>query len=148
MTFSVKKEENTVETGPINVYFVEILQSHFNLTMCHWSSELTLCFPSQGTWVQFPRGVLMWNRDSPVSVVLLQFPVSTKNYHTHTKLKLGGAGNVTSLFSQFLFTQNTDANVLRTCPIFLVTFQLSDWRTKKPLYTYTCFVEEESMQDS
>ncbi len=51
---------------------VESLQSHFILTMSHRSSGLTLCFPSQGTWVQMPWGVLMWNRDSPVSVVSLQ----------------------------------------------------------------------------
>ncbi len=50
---------------------VESLQSHFILTMSHWFSGLTLCFPSQGTWVQIPLGVLMWNRDSPVSVVSL-----------------------------------------------------------------------------
>ncbi len=48
---------------------VESLQSPFIHTMCHWSSGLPVCFPSQGTWVQIPRGVLMWNRDSPVSVV-------------------------------------------------------------------------------
>jgi hypothetical protein len=52
---------------------VESLQSHFIPTMSHWSSGLTLCFPIQGTWVQIPWGVLMWNRDSPVSVVSLQF---------------------------------------------------------------------------
>ena len=34
---------------------VESLQSHFILTMSHWSSGLTLCFPSQGTWVGCPR---------------------------------------------------------------------------------------------
>ncbi len=50
---------------------VESLQSHFILTMSHWSSGLTLCFLSQGTWVQIPRGVLMWNRNSPVSDVSL-----------------------------------------------------------------------------
>jgi hypothetical protein len=47
---------------------VESLQSHSILTM----SYLPICFPSQGTQVQIPRGVLMWNRDSPVSVVSLQ----------------------------------------------------------------------------
>jgi hypothetical protein len=31
---------------------VESLQSHFNLTMSHWSSGLPVSFPSQGTWVQ------------------------------------------------------------------------------------------------
>jgi hypothetical protein len=52
---------------------VENLQSHFILTMSHWSSGLPVCFPSQGTQVQIPWGVLMWNRDSPVSVVSLQY---------------------------------------------------------------------------
>ncbi len=52
---------------------VESLQSHFILTMSHWSSGLPVHFPSQGTQVQIPRGVLMWNRDSPVSVVSLQW---------------------------------------------------------------------------
>jgi hypothetical protein len=33
---------------------VESLQSYFILTMSHWSSGLTLCFLSQGTWVQIP----------------------------------------------------------------------------------------------
>ncbi len=35
---------------------VESLQSHFILTMSHWSSGLPVCFPSQGTWVQNPWG--------------------------------------------------------------------------------------------
>jgi hypothetical protein len=52
---------------------VESLQSHFILTMSHWSSGQPVCFPSQGTQVQIPRGVLMWNRDSPVSVVSLHW---------------------------------------------------------------------------
>ncbi len=52
---------------------VQSLQAHFILTISHWSSGLTLCFPSQGTWVQIPWGVLLWNRDSPVSVVLLLY---------------------------------------------------------------------------
>ncbi len=47
---------------------VESLQSHFILTMPHWSSGLSVCFLSQGTRVQIPRGVLMWNWDSPVSL--------------------------------------------------------------------------------
>ncbi len=51
---------------------VESLQSHFILTMSHWSSGIPVCFPSQGTQVQIPWGVLVWNRDSPVNVVLLQ----------------------------------------------------------------------------
>jgi hypothetical protein len=52
---------------------VESLQSHFILTMSHWSSGLSICFLSQGTQVQIPWGVLMWNRDSPVNVVLLHW---------------------------------------------------------------------------
>ncbi len=52
---------------------MESLQSHFILTMSHWSSGLPVCFLSQGTQVQIPRGVLMWNRDSPVSVVSLHW---------------------------------------------------------------------------
>jgi hypothetical protein len=43
------------------------------LTMSHWSSGLPVCFPSQGTQVQIPWGGLMWNRDSPVSVVSLHW---------------------------------------------------------------------------
>jgi hypothetical protein len=39
--------------------------------MSHWSSGLPVCFPSRGTQVQTPGGVLMWNQDSPVSVVSL-----------------------------------------------------------------------------
>ncbi len=52
---------------------VESLQSHFILTMSHWSSGLPVCFPSQGIQVQVPRGVFMWNRDSPVSIVSLHW---------------------------------------------------------------------------
>jgi hypothetical protein len=37
---------------------VQSLQSHFILTMSHWSSRLPVCFPSQGTWVQIPWGYL------------------------------------------------------------------------------------------
>ncbi len=52
---------------------VESLQSHFILTMSHWSNGLPICFPSQGTRVQIPWGLLMWNRDSPVSAVSLHW---------------------------------------------------------------------------
>ncbi len=34
----------------------ESMQSHFILTMSHWSSGLPVCFPSQGTRVQTPGG--------------------------------------------------------------------------------------------
>ncbi len=54
-------------------FIVESLQSHFILPMSHWSSGLPVCFPSQGTQVQIPWGVLMWNRDSPVSDVSLHW---------------------------------------------------------------------------
>ncbi len=37
---------------------VESLQSHFILTMSHWSSRLPVCFLSQGTRVQNPWGDL------------------------------------------------------------------------------------------
>ncbi len=37
---------------------VESLQSHFILTMSHWSRGLAVCFPSQGTQVQNPWGDL------------------------------------------------------------------------------------------
>jgi hypothetical protein len=50
---------------------VESLQSHSILTMSHWSSGIPVCFPSQGTQVQIPRGILVWNWDSPVSDVSL-----------------------------------------------------------------------------
>ncbi len=52
---------------------VESLQSHFIHTMSHWSSGLPVCFPSWGTRVQIPRGVIMWNWGSPGSVVLLHW---------------------------------------------------------------------------
>ncbi len=52
---------------------MESLQSHFILTMSHWSCGRPICFPSRGTRVQIPRGVLMWNRNSPVSVVSLHW---------------------------------------------------------------------------
>jgi hypothetical protein len=35
---------------------VESLQSHFILTMSHWSSRLPVYFPSQWTQVQIPGG--------------------------------------------------------------------------------------------
>jgi hypothetical protein len=41
--------------------------------MSHWSSGLPVCFPSQGTQVQIPRGVLLWDRDSFVSIVSLHW---------------------------------------------------------------------------
>jgi hypothetical protein len=56
-----------------NYQAVESLQSHFILTMSHWSSGLPVCFPSKGTRVQIPWEVLMWNWDSPVCVVSLNW---------------------------------------------------------------------------
>jgi hypothetical protein len=46
-------------TNKLFYCFVEILQSHFIPTMSHWSSTLPVCFPSQGTRVQIPWGVLL-----------------------------------------------------------------------------------------
>jgi hypothetical protein len=53
------------------MYRVESLQSHFILTMSHWSSGLPVCFLSPGTRVQISWAVLMWNRDTTVSIVSL-----------------------------------------------------------------------------
>jgi hypothetical protein len=63
---------------------VESLQSHFIPTMSHWSSGLPVCFPSQGTRVQIPWGVLMWNRDSPVRIVSLQVLYYTAYWQCYT----------------------------------------------------------------
>jgi hypothetical protein len=52
---------------------VDSLQSHMILTMSHWSSGLPVCFPPQGSQVQIPWGVLVWNQDSPVSDVSLHW---------------------------------------------------------------------------
>ncbi len=51
---------------------VKSLQSYSIHTQFHWFSGSTLCFPWWETQVQSPGGGLMWNRDSPVSVVSLQ----------------------------------------------------------------------------
>ncbi len=50
---------------------MESLQSHCIQTQFHWSSGPPVCFLSWGCLI--PRGVLMWNRDSPVSVVSLHW---------------------------------------------------------------------------
>ncbi len=50
---------------------VKSLQSHCIPNMSHWFSGLPVCFLSWGTRVQSPEGVIMWNWDSPVSVVSL-----------------------------------------------------------------------------
>jgi hypothetical protein len=47
------------ELVPKKQEFVKSLQSHFILTMSHWSSGLPVCFPSQGPQVQIPWEVLM-----------------------------------------------------------------------------------------
>ncbi len=58
---------------PTNVVNVEILQSHMILTMSHWSSGLTCLLPATRVTGSNPLGGLMWNRDSPVSVVSLHW---------------------------------------------------------------------------
>ncbi len=50
----------------------ESLQSPCIHTKLHWSSGPTVCFLSWGARVQIPGGVLLWNRNSHVSVVSLQ----------------------------------------------------------------------------
>jgi hypothetical protein len=61
-------------TPGLNIFLiVESLQSHFILTMSHWSSGLPVCFPPQGTRVQIPWGVIVWNRDSLVSIASLHW---------------------------------------------------------------------------
>ncbi len=62
---------------------LESLQSHFILTMSHWSSGLPVCFLSQGTQVQIPRGVLMWNQNSPDSDVSLQTACNIRYMNKH-----------------------------------------------------------------
>ncbi len=52
---------------------VESLQSHMILTMSHWSSGLTCLLPATRVTGSNPREVLMWNWDSPVSVVSLHW---------------------------------------------------------------------------
>ncbi len=51
---------------------MQTLQSHLILTMSHWSSGLTCLLPASRVTGSNPLGVLMWNRESPVSVVSLQ----------------------------------------------------------------------------
>jgi hypothetical protein len=74
---------------------VESLQSHFILTISHRSSGLPVCFLSQGTQFQIPRGVLIWNQDSPVSDVSLHNYKSAASrdcltYRGHTRQDVKG----------------------------------------------------------
>jgi hypothetical protein len=59
--------------------------------MSHWSSGLPICFLSQGTQAQIPRGVLMWNRDSPVSVVSLHWWPRRDSNHWLCRPSLGAS---------------------------------------------------------
>ncbi len=56
---------------------IQILWRACNLTAStlqfHWSSGSPVCFPSWMTRVQSPGWLLVWNRDSPVSVVSLHW---------------------------------------------------------------------------
>jgi hypothetical protein len=60
-----KEWENVTYVGQLKLISIEKkipvdnLQSHFILTMFRWSSGLPVCFPSQETQVQNPKGVLM-----------------------------------------------------------------------------------------
>ncbi len=52
---------------------VESLQSHMILTMSHWSSGLTCLLPATRVIGSNPLEGLVWNRDSPVSIVSLHW---------------------------------------------------------------------------
>ncbi len=54
-------------------HIVESLQSHMILTMSHCSSGLTCLLPATRVTGSNPLGGLMWNRDSPVSIVSLHW---------------------------------------------------------------------------
>ncbi len=54
---------------------VESLQSHCIHTMSHWSSGLPRLLPVMRDPGSIPKGVLLWNWDSPVSIVSLRYPV-------------------------------------------------------------------------
>ncbi len=60
--------EKRIQKAKENTRIVESLQSHMILTMSHWSSGLTCLLPATRVTGSNPLGVLMWNRDSLVSV--------------------------------------------------------------------------------
>jgi hypothetical protein len=94
---------------------VESLQSHCIHTQFHWSGGPPVCFPSWGTQVQspgvrwstrllpimrnpgsIPRGVLMWNRDPPVSDVSLHWwPL--RDWSLWPRLRLASSQTITRL---------------------------------------------------
>jgi hypothetical protein len=59
------------------------LQSHFILTLSHWSSGLPVCFPSQGTRVQNPWGDLLCETRILLLVVLATHRLYTFTYSVH-----------------------------------------------------------------
>jgi hypothetical protein len=101
---------------------VHILQSHLIITMSHWSSWLPVCFPSQGTQVQVPRGDLC-----ETGILLLAMSPTVQNnlvlYEKQYKIapnsKRAGRNiflcyDVTVLFSHFCGC----ANILSRRPLY------------------------------
>ncbi len=66
---------------------VESLQSHFILTMSHWSSGLPVCFLSQGIWVQNPWGDLC---GTGILLLALSRHIGDPNVIDHCGLVWGG----------------------------------------------------------
>jgi hypothetical protein len=66
---------------------VESLQSHFVLTMSHWSSGLPACFLSQGTWFKSPGGYLCETR---ILLLALSCYISDPYVIDHCGLVCGG----------------------------------------------------------
>ncbi len=59
LLFQEKSARRSVRLTISKETAVESLQSYFIVTISHWSSRLPVCFPSQGTPVQIPPGLLV-----------------------------------------------------------------------------------------
>jgi hypothetical protein len=66
---------------------VESLQSHFILTMSHWSSGLPVCFTSQGNGFKTPGGYLCETR---ILLLVLSRYIGDPNVIDHCGLVCGG----------------------------------------------------------
>jgi hypothetical protein len=100
---------------------VESLQSHYILTMSHWSSEQPVCFPSQGTQVQIPWGVLVWNRDSLVGLTSTHIQLGWTLYFISAAWPRGSGQFQPPLWVNLLISCNT---IVRQCP---TSFQLKNY---------------------
>jgi hypothetical protein len=78
----------------MNVWTVESLQSHFVLTMSHWSSGLPVCLPSQGTRVQIPWGYLC---ETGILLLVLSCYIGDPDVIDHCGLVWGGPRHELSL---------------------------------------------------